>query len=95
MVARGVFVDEDFDSSQVSTIITLATPHQYPVLAIDESIALFYKKVNDFWLKSSNTILANVVVASIGGSNRDIQVRSGLTPTPFESSVNVLVGQLC
>ena len=88
MVAKGILVDRDFDSSQVKTIITLATPHKHPVISIDKNIVAFYQKVNQFWSKQTNQT-ANVAVASIGGSNRDIQVRSGLTQ--MDGSVGALV----
>ena len=88
MIAKAIFSDENFDSSKVNTIITLATPHQYPIIAMDENIANFYQKVNQSWFSSNKT--ANVTLASIGGADRDILVRSGLTAAN-QPSINVLV----
>jgi glycosylphosphatidylinositol deacylase len=88
MIAKAVFLDENFDYSKVNTIITLATPHQYPLIAIDENVANFYQKVDHCWSSSNKT--ANVTLASIGGADRDILVRSGLT-TANQPSINVLV----
>ena len=92
MVAKGILIDQTFDSAQVKTIITLATPHKHPVLTLDRGMAAFYQKVNHFWSKTSNET-ANVAMVSVGGANRDIQVRSGLTQT--NRAVNTLVTTNC
>jgi len=87
MVAKGIFGSE-FDSSQVNTVITLATPHKQPIVSIDQQIVEFYQKTNQLWLNLSNET-ADIAVASIGGSNRDVMVRSGLTQ--MDGSLSVLV----
>ena len=89
MIAKAVFGEEGFDFTQVNTIITLATPHRNPVVTLDEDMAIFYERVNQFWLESAN-VTNNVALASIGGADRDIQVRSGLT-VASSPTVNVLV----
>lgn len=73
----------------MNTIITLATPHRSPVIALDEDLANFYHRINQFWLESAN-VTENVALASIGGADRDIQVRSGLTASN-PPAVNALV----
>ena len=79
MVARALFTLPDFDTSQVSTIITQATPHQAPVVTLDPYVADFYGQVNSHWARENNVRLADVTVFSTGGGFRDILVRSDLT----------------
>lgn len=90
MVARAVFSDKDFSISSISSIITLATPHSNPVITIDEDISEFYDRVNNLWLETNN-VIERVPLASIGGADRDVQVRSGLT-IANSAAINVLVG---
>ena len=92
MIAKGVFSDVLFDSSTIETIITLATPHHSPVVALDQHLINFYRRVSAIWSESSNKT-HHVVLASIGGANRDVQVRSGLTVSSQEAAINVLVNQ--
>lgn len=94
MVAKAIYGYENFDFSRVNTIITLATPHQSPVIAIDENIANYYQKVDQLWSESSGNHLTNVTLVSIGGAERDVLVRSGLT-TEIHSTINVLVTRTC
>lgn len=89
MVAKGLFTLHGFDGHKVSTIITLATPHSGPVVAFDEHLATFYEDVNRVWALSGNKT-SHVTLASIGGADRDIQVRSDLT-VAGGASVDVLV----
>lgn len=89
MVAKAVYKEMDFDFSQINTIITLATPHRRPVISLDEDMSNFYQQTNQFWQESTNRT-KNVALASIGGADRDIQVRSGLT-TAHSPTINVLV----
>ncbi|KAL3877296.1 hypothetical protein ACJMK2_035026 [Sinanodonta woodiana] len=79
MIARALFVLPDFDSQTVHTIITEATPHQGPVMALDGNLKHFYHTVNEHWLKYKNSSLSHVTVVSTGGGHRDVMVRQGLT----------------
>ncbi len=89
MVAKAVFSEMDFDSTLVTTIITLATPHKSPVIVLDEDMDSFYQETSTFWNESTNRT-KHVALASIGGADRDIQVRSGLTAAN-SPTINVLV----
>jgi len=89
MVAKAVFSEVDFDSAIVTTIITLATPHRNPVIVLDEDMDNFYQQTSRFWKESTNQT-KHVALASIGGADRDIQVRSGLTAAN-SPTINVLV----
>uniref|UniRef100_A0A3Q1I2Y5 GPI inositol-deacylase n=1 Tax=Anabas testudineus TaxID=64144 RepID=A0A3Q1I2Y5_ANATE len=71
VVARALFTLPRFNTNLVSLIITQASPHLAPVLALDP-----YLQVNK---------LRNVTVLSVGGGYRDYQVRSGLTALPCPS----------
>lgn len=92
MVAKAVYKEMDYDFSQINTIITLATPHRRPVISLDEDMSNFYQQTNQFWQESTNRT-KNVALASIGGADRDIQVRSGLT-TAHSPTINVLTTEM-
>ncbi|XP_021936660.1 GPI inositol-deacylase isoform X2 [Zootermopsis nevadensis] len=93
MVAKGLFLEPNFEKSLVHVIITLVTPHKSPVLALDSFIARYYDSVNTYWKANRRADreanLSHVTFASIGGGHRDILVRSGLTQTG-EADVNVV-----
>ena len=89
MVAKAVFNEMDMDFVPVTTIITLATPHKSPVIMLDEDINSFYQQTNQFWTEKTNRT-KHIALASIGGADRDIQVRSGLTAAN-SPTINVLV----
>jgi hypothetical protein len=92
MVAKGLFLDPNFDKTLVRIIISLVTPHRSPVLALDSCIARYYDNVNAYWRanRRAEGNLSHITFASIGGGHRDILVRSGLTQTA-EADVNVVV----
>ncbi|XP_070580466.1 GPI inositol-deacylase-like [Ptychodera flava] len=81
IIARALFTLPDFDQSTVHTIITQATPHRAPVIEADIYIATFYNNVNQYWMMNQNSTLRDVTVLSVGGGERDILVRAGLTST--------------
>lgn len=76
------------EHSPVWTIITLATPHQSPVVVLDKAMEELYQTVQSSW--SEAKLYERITLASIGGADRDFQVRSGLT-IANNSSVNALV----
>ena len=52
MVARAVLLSDSIDSASIPLILTLATPHTAPPLALDSHIQSFYDKVtiaNDYY----------------------------------------------
>ncbi|KAK3089161.1 hypothetical protein FSP39_001388 [Pinctada imbricata] len=79
MIARALFTLPNFDHSLVNTIITQATSHQEPVLALDHYLMEFYNDVNQYWRKYGSTKLSHVTVVSTGGGLRDLLIRNGLT----------------
>ena len=79
MVARALFTIPSFDSSTVHTVITQATPHRMPVIAVDPYLVTFYDEVNSYFLHNATGRLDAVTVLSTGGGYRDIHVRDGLT----------------
>jgi glycosylphosphatidylinositol deacylase len=67
----------------------LATPHE-PVLVLDRYTREFYDTVNAFWNNTSSAAsLSHLTFVSIGGGERDILVRSGLTSSSH-ADVNVI-----
>ncbi|XP_071334031.1 GPI inositol-deacylase [Trachinotus anak] len=81
VVARALFTLPRFNTNLVSLIITQASPHLAPVLALDPYLLDFYSAVRQKWVKQANR-LRNMTVLSVGGGYRDYQVRSGLTSLP-------------
>lgn len=89
VIAKGVFSLSNFDSSDISLILTLASPHRKPVIAIDADIVSLYKKIKHSWRFRKKAELRNMPIISIGGGQRDVLVRSDLTPNDFEHSSNL------
>ncbi|XP_034549496.1 GPI inositol-deacylase [Notolabrus celidotus] len=81
VVARALFTLPRFNSNLVSLIITQASPHLAPVLAMDPYLLDFYSAVRQKWVNQAKK-LRNVTVLSVGGGYRDYQVRSGLISLP-------------
>ncbi|XP_049449388.1 GPI inositol-deacylase [Epinephelus fuscoguttatus] len=81
VVARALFTLPRFNTNLVSLIITQASPHLAPVLALDPYLLDFYSAVRQKWVNHAKK-LRNVTVLSVGGGYRDYQVRSGLTSLP-------------
>ncbi|KAK5890881.1 hypothetical protein CesoFtcFv8_014360 [Champsocephalus esox] len=81
VVARALFTLPRFNTNLVSLIITQASPHLAPVLALDPYLLDFYSAVRQKWVNQARK-LRNVTVLSVGGGYRDYQVRSGLTSLP-------------
>ncbi|XP_059199489.1 GPI inositol-deacylase [Centropristis striata] len=81
VVARALFTLPRFNTNLVSLIITQASPHLAPVLALDPYLLDFYSAVRQKWVSQAKK-LRNVTVLSVGGGYRDYQVRSGLTSLP-------------
>ncbi|XP_035224963.1 GPI inositol-deacylase-like isoform X2 [Stegodyphus dumicola] len=84
MIARAVFSIPKFDSSAISLILTLATPHKEPVIALDSGIVDFYQKTKETWKYRLKTELRDIPLISIGGGQRDFLVRSDLTSLNFQ-----------
>ncbi|XP_027878010.1 GPI inositol-deacylase isoform X1 [Xiphophorus couchianus] len=81
VVARALFTLPRFNPHLVSLIITQASPHMAPVLALDPYLLDFYTAVRQKWVNQAAK-LRNITLLSVGGGYRDYQVRSGLTSLP-------------
>eukprot|EP00094_Tigriopus_californicus_P008865 TCALIF_08546-PA protein Name:"Similar to PGAP1 GPI inositol-deacylase (Homo sapiens)" AED:0.00 eAED:0.00 QI:577/1/0.66/1/0.5/0.33/3/0/965 len=88
LVAKSLFVRPKFDHRTISVVITLATPHQ-PVITMDRHTREFYDQVDNYWNRTRTGALRDVVFVSIGGGDRDLQVRSGLTNSKY-ADINVV-----
>ncbi|KAF6201594.1 hypothetical protein GE061_003986 [Apolygus lucorum] len=89
LIAKGLFLEDNFNPESVKIIITLATPHT-PVLLLDAHINEYYKRVNHFWDDFSGH---NMTIVSVGGGPRDLLVKSSATPTPH-ASINVITSDI-
>ncbi|KAG8000800.1 GPI inositol-deacylase [Nibea albiflora] len=72
VVARALYTLPRFNTNLVSLIITQASPHLAPVLALDPYLLDFYSAVRQKWVNQANK-LRNVTVLSVGGGYRDYQ----------------------
>ncbi|PRP74622.1 hypothetical protein PROFUN_03544 [Planoprotostelium fungivorum] len=85
LVARSVYNMENYVENSVSTILSLSTPQNNPVVLASRSTFSFYDSINRHWSKylSPEHIkggpLSQVTIVSIGGGFRDILVRSSLS----------------
>ncbi|RZF49031.1 hypothetical protein LSTR_LSTR011393 [Laodelphax striatellus] len=75
IIAKGLYLDPDFDPSQVRLMISLATPHS-PALVMDTYMAEYYQSLADL-----PPLNKTVTLISVGGGVRDLLIRSGLTHT--------------
>eukprot|EP00795_Rhopilema_esculentum_P007195 gene7194-12865_t len=83
VIGRGLFTIQDFNPINVNTIITLATPNKHPAINADQDMHNYYFRLADFWGQPNGTvfeILKHILLVSVGGGSRDLQVRSDLTP---------------
>jgi len=80
VVAKSLFARPGFDAGKVSVLLTLATPHG-PVLVADSQTRAFYDQVDAYWAanRTVDPKLSSVTFVSVGGGERDVQVRTGLT----------------
>ena len=67
MIARSLHTLRGFEADKVHTIVTQATPHRQPVIAMDSLLSEFYDHVNGYWAAHHNTSLRDVTVVSTGG----------------------------
>eukprot|EP00117_Sycon_ciliatum_P047908 scpid90336/ scgid34180/ GPI inositol-deacylase; Post-GPI attachment to proteins factor 1 len=81
VVARSLLTTDLLPSHSIHTILTLASPHQTPALALDNQLNQFYTTVNQIWserTKSGN--LSDVVLVSLAGGLRDELIPAVHTP---------------
>ncbi|KAI8621187.1 PGAP1-like protein-domain-containing protein [Chytriomyces sp. MP71] len=76
IVARLALTLPSYTDGQVDTVITLATPHLFPPVSIERDSVLLYRRVNDFWRNEARNRLKDVILVSILGGARDIQIQS-------------------
>jgi glycosylphosphatidylinositol deacylase len=93
VLATGLFNSDSFDHTQVSSIVTLATPHVSPAFLADPYMANYYAETQYFW----NSVLLRAdapAVVSVAGGVRDLLIRSDFTqlnPLVTNSSLVVSV----
>ncbi|KAF9962390.1 GPI inositol deacylase [Mortierella alpina] len=79
IVSRTIFTVDNYVPGSVNTILTVATPHMIPPVALDHDITAIYDRIEMFWregYQSPHSALANVSLVSIMGGNLDITVNS-------------------
>ncbi|KAG0270040.1 GPI inositol deacylase [Actinomortierella ambigua] len=77
VVARSLFTMKNFNHNTVNTIVTVATPHVVPPVALDFQISNVYNSIDSYWTKGfhgAGAPLQNVSLVSIAGGNLDIIV---------------------
>ncbi|XP_067994070.1 GPI inositol-deacylase isoform X3 [Melanerpes formicivorus] len=81
LVARALLTLKNFKPELINLLITQATPHTAPVMALDKYLTDFYTAVNNHWILKAQD-LRNLTTLSVAGGFRDYQVRSGLAFLP-------------
>ncbi|XP_054027582.1 GPI inositol-deacylase [Dryobates pubescens] len=81
LVARALLTLKNFKPELINLLITQATPHTAPVMALDKYLTDFYTAVNNHWILKAQD-LRNLTTLSVAGGLRDYQVRSGLAFLP-------------
>ncbi|XP_014678246.1 PREDICTED: GPI inositol-deacylase-like isoform X2 [Priapulus caudatus] len=79
LIPRALFTLPSFNPQHVDVIITIATPHQEPVILLDRFMQKMYQQVNDYWRTNGNSTLSHVAVVSVAGGYRDIMIPDGIT----------------
>lgn len=89
-VARAAVIHPHLRKSAVETILTLASPHQAPPIALQPSLGHYFSQVNHEWKQGfraqashaghafHDSKLSHVLVISVSGGFYDYQVRSKL-----------------
>ncbi|KAG0053764.1 GPI inositol deacylase [Gryganskiella cystojenkinii] len=80
IVARTIFVQENYLQGSVNTILTIATPHMAAPIALDSQITDIYTEIESFWRAgyqgTGGGALKDVSLVSVMGGNLDITVNS-------------------
>ncbi|XP_075231360.1 GPI inositol-deacylase isoform X2 [Lycorma delicatula] len=86
VIAKGLFLEPDFNPDWVKLMYTLATPYT-PALLLDNMMANYYERLTLLPPLTSATLV------SVGGGVRDLLIRSDLIYTP-DAAVSVLTTQI-
>ncbi|XP_054827622.1 GPI inositol-deacylase isoform X2 [Eublepharis macularius] len=81
LVARALLTLKNFKAELINVLVTQATPHNAPVMPLDQYLTDFYTAVNHHWSLKAQDV-ANLTTLSVAGGFRDYQVRSGLALLP-------------
>ncbi|GJJ71191.1 GPI inositol-deacylase [Entomortierella parvispora] len=80
IVARTIFLQNNYQQGSVNTIVTVATPHMAAPISLDSQVTTIYARIEDFWRASyqrtDRGLLKDVSLVSIMGGNLDITVNS-------------------
>ncbi|KAF8948998.1 GPI inositol deacylase, partial [Haplosporangium bisporale] len=77
IVARTIFTLDNFQHGSVDTIVTVATPHAVPPVALDYEATHIYDIITSFWTRGhtgEGAALKNVTLISIMGGTLDTTV---------------------
>ncbi|KAG0091157.1 GPI inositol deacylase [Podila epicladia] len=77
IVARTIFTLDNFQHGSVDTIVTVATPHAVPPVALDYETTHIYDTITSFWTRGysgEGAMLRNVTLVSIMGGTLDTTV---------------------
>ncbi|KAJ3237940.1 GPI inositol deacylase [Chytriomyces hyalinus] len=87
IVAKSLFSLDNYVNGSVESIITLATPHAHPPIAIEGNMALLYAHLDRFWRKQftreiygeKHPDFEHLLLVSIASGERDSMVLSSLS----------------
>ncbi|KAJ3249259.1 GPI inositol deacylase [Chytriomyces hyalinus] len=87
IVAKSLFSLDNYVNGSVESIITLATPHAYPPIAVESNMAMLYTHLDRFWRKQfarevygeKHPDFEHLLLVSIASGERDSMVLSSLS----------------
>ncbi|KAI8836685.1 PGAP1-like protein-domain-containing protein [Chytriomyces cf. hyalinus JEL632] len=87
IVAKSLFSLDNYVNGSVESIITLATPHAYPPIAVESNMAMLYTHLDRFWRKQfareiygeKHPDFERLLLVSIASGERDSMVLSSLS----------------
>ncbi|TPX78275.1 hypothetical protein CcCBS67573_g00445 [Chytriomyces confervae] len=87
IIAKSLFSLDNYVNGSVESIITLATPHAYPPIAVESNMAMLYTHLDRFWRKQfarevygeKHPDFEHLLLVSIASGERDSMVLSSLS----------------
>ncbi|KAJ3025267.1 UNVERIFIED_CONTAM: GPI inositol deacylase [Siphonaria sp. JEL0065] len=84
IVAKSLFTMPNYINGSVNSIITLATPHAHPPVAIEQNMVDLYTSLNKFWasqydgsqITGQHLDFNSLMLLSIAGGERDAMIQS-------------------
>ncbi|KAJ3062074.1 GPI inositol deacylase [Podochytrium sp. JEL0797] len=84
VVAKSLFGMDNYVDGSVENVITLATPHLDPPIAVERGMVALYEELEGYWVGQfgggdgeRHPDFKRLMVISVAGGERDVMIRSG------------------